>query len=108
MKKLILILLIMFLPVASDGGIFSKKEKEVIPEKICHFQINMGGTLFYIFKVPCGEIKQVGLIDESTQEIIIFNEKLVATGQFKYFTEEKKLEFFDTNWQNVQTVPVFR
>lgn len=113
MKRLIVfILLIWSIPAFGFLGFGSDKKKDpVVKPKDCHYSIHIKGgesepKIFYIFSGPCGEIKQVGIVDETTRHVF----ELVGNGivsKTEYYGETKKGALIKTYWGDLKAIKFY-
>jgi hypothetical protein len=101
--RILIAIIFILISVNVQAGLFSKEKPEV-----CHFQIQFSTGVFYVFMAPCGQIKQVGLIDSGGNELITYDDKMKADASYTYFTKTKKQELIQSNWPGLILVPVLQ
>ncbi len=120
MKLILVLIFILYSFPAFPFGlpfidIFPDKEKPVEEEveeepEFCHSALHVTGEeqkIYYIFRHPCGDIIQVGIVDESEQKIFsIRNLKIVD--YYKYFGESKKMEYIEQNFPGLSPLEIYR
>lgn len=111
MKKLIIFLILSLYAVTAFAFFGSDKEEpEVVkPPENCHFALWVTGKeakVYYIFKHPCGEISQVGIIDEPSQKIFTLHD-LKIVDAYEYFGDTKRTEYIETRFPNLEILEIY-
>ncbi len=85
MKKLLFVIIAIFLSTISHAGWFSKdepKKKEPPKPTYCNYSIRIAAGVFYIFKGGCQGFTQIGIVDTNEKKLI----HLSPTGKQKKVT----------------------
>lgn len=66
------------------------------------------GNIFYIYRFVDGpDLIQVGIIDEK-EMVIKTVENLKITGEYRYFGENKKIEYIEENFPNITPLEIYK
>jgi len=109
MKTLILIVGIFIFPLTASAlwGYGEKEEVKIKePEKpsICHYSIDIGKGVLFIFQGGCEEFKHVGIIDVRKNKIIILDDSLEKEFDSNFTTPNARADFTEKKWKGLTPV----
>lgn len=127
MKKIIIFLFVLLWsvqafaiwPFDDDESELSSAEKvEPVKPRLCHYKIHISGVdkdgdgqddqkVWYVFRGVCGNITQVGIIDELQRKVLeISNDQIVLITE--YYGDNRKKALISDKWGDLNTIYFFR
>jgi len=89
------------------------EEVEEAP-KFCHRAMRVSNNAegapnaYYIFRMPCGEVTQVGILDETNGIIFSIRNTRKDDDGYKYKTQENKLEYIQIKFPRLTPLEIYR
>lgn len=106
MKKVIFVLIVIFIENSAFAGWLWGEDKKEPPKKsICYYSLQIADEVYYIYRGGCDRFLQVGIING--KQVMILNGSLKIISKTEFSGETVRQKFIDNTWPDLRGVKFY-